>query len=856
MKILLALLLFLALNSPVFAAYDSATQATTGPLKLVRMTPEGENVTTLREIVFTFDRDVVPVGRMERTADEIPIHFSPSLDCQWRWLSRNTLGCRLDEAHQLALATTYQVDIQPGIATEDGTTIEKPEARLIATQRPRLNNVSFKTWQAADVPVMRIAFSQPVARSSVKAAITFDPNTPFKVFADESLQEIPAFLKLPGEKNKYLEVTQSPIKGDDQLKQKNEDEFRRNWLVQPEQGLGLDRDVKLTVNPGLISAAGPLPGNEKRGAISFATFPAFRFLGVRCHPISPVASNGDDIITIPPGTELAKQPQCNPLRGAGLEFTTPVITDEIKNNVDIAPSLAGDRKDYDPWANAPRHDFLDAPHSRDRTYTVWFPELLKAMQLYNIAIDNTKIRDQFGALLPDPVHMDFQTSHRAPQYHLQHSQAVLEAGVDSEQPVVVTNLQSLDVHYGTLTAKEGAQGLSKTREIASAQDVAFPMPLGIRDLLQGKSGVVIGNFSTNPAVNHGPWCDSCFMTQVTPWQVHAKIGHFNSTVWVVDFATGKTVSDAKVELFLSSDDKLTGAQTNVATSTTDNDGLATLAGTLDFDPQLNKARNSEKWYIKVTKDQDMALLPLSSHYHVQGYYGEYYWGDGEAAAGNRYPEQKAIYHHIHAWGTTAQGVYRLGDTMQYKIYVRDQDNYKFVAAPNRAYTLTITDPKGNEVATKAGLSLNEFGALDGEFAVAKSAPVGWYQFGLKADFAPHAEWKAMRVLVADFTPAPFRVTSELNADFFKPGDTLKISGHARLHAGGPYVEAKTRFNATLHPGAIKVSEDSLKQFNFDSNAGAVSSITLNETDTTLDNKGMRARFFRWRMPLWLQEVLR
>ena len=42
---------------------------------------------------------------------------------------------------------------------------------------------------------------------------------------------------------------------------------------------------------------------------------------------------------------------------------------------------------------------------------------------------------------------------------------------------------------------------------------------------------------------------------------------------------------------------------------------------------------------------------------------------------------RPLYGHIHVWGATAQGIYKAGDTVQYKIYVRDQDNLRFTRPP-------------------------------------------------------------------------------------------------------------------------------------------------------------------------------
>jgi hypothetical protein len=52
-----------------------AVNSDDGPpgLKVVRITPAGTEVPPARQIVFEFDRAVVPVGRMERDAAELPM---------------------------------------------------------------------------------------------------------------------------------------------------------------------------------------------------------------------------------------------------------------------------------------------------------------------------------------------------------------------------------------------------------------------------------------------------------------------------------------------------------------------------------------------------------------------------------------------------------------------------------------------------------------------------------------------------------------------------------------------------------------------------------------------------------------
>lgn len=70
-----------------------AQQGARAPLSITGITPSGTNVPAARQIVIQFNRAVVPIGRMERTAAEIPIEITPALKCQWRWLDTSALAC-------------------------------------------------------------------------------------------------------------------------------------------------------------------------------------------------------------------------------------------------------------------------------------------------------------------------------------------------------------------------------------------------------------------------------------------------------------------------------------------------------------------------------------------------------------------------------------------------------------------------------------------------------------------------------------------------------------------------------------------------------------------------------------------
>src|SRR5687767_8929195 len=91
------------------AAVAVAQQGARAPLTVIGITPSGTNVPAGRQLVLQFNRPVVPIGRMDRTAGEIPIETTPPLACQWRWLDTSALACQLADGDELTLATRYTV---------------------------------------------------------------------------------------------------------------------------------------------------------------------------------------------------------------------------------------------------------------------------------------------------------------------------------------------------------------------------------------------------------------------------------------------------------------------------------------------------------------------------------------------------------------------------------------------------------------------------------------------------------------------------------------------------------------------------------------------------------------------------
>ena len=797
------------------------------PLDILRVTPQGEDVAAAQQIVIEFNRAVVPVGRMDRTAEEVGVTVTPSLACQWRWINTSTLACNLDGDTHMVESTEYKVDIRQGvIKAEDGGSLPEAKSYTFTTIRPEISYYNFVTWRGATTPVIRIVFNQPVTKSSATQHLYF--------------QEV----NLP----KQL-VSLSPDPDDSEAAIKHgEDEARRVWLVEPRKPLAADATgVMLMMEPGIVSPLGPEASVARRDIVTFNTYPEFRFIGLQC-------TNNEDVgVLIEPGKPQTPDQLCNPMRPASLAFSVPVLRSEVSSNVTFSPDLAGGRKGYNPWGDENRDwSRLDQPYSGSH-YFIGLPIGLKAAQQYTITVPSKKpgikaalsqlmgkdakegMQDEFGRTLMKPVKLVFSTNHRPPNFELVHKEAVLEKNVDSEVPLYVNNLQSYSLNYRRVNIAGVQADQSYTQTVPSPEDVQFAVPLGVREMLGDKPGVIYGHLQTEPQIpNYNPSFARLF-AQVTPFQVHLKLGHFQSVAWVTDLATGQPVEGAQVVLYKDELSDLSIPETTASGNTTDANGVALLPGTAEVDPDnaFTQAWREEdpRLFLRVDKGEDMALMPLSYDFYIDTWRAsnETIWSDLQKKYG-----------HLKSWGMTAQGVYRAGDTMEYKIFVRDQNNLTLVPPPSDAkYTLEILDAANKSLWKGEDIKLSEFGAYAGIYSIPKNAAVGWYRFELTVEF-PGEEtrtYEPLRVLVSDFTVAPFRVTSEMNGDHFKAGDKVDLHADAKMHAGGAYTDASVRVMGIVKSKRFESRNPTAQGFIFDSFQEGNSDEQIFEKSAPLDDKG-------------------
>jgi len=772
----------LILINLIFPFCAQAEEGAVRDLEILRVTPSGDDVPANREIVIQFNKAVVPIGRMERTAEEVGISIQPSVACQWRWINTSTLTCQLGEKTNLNLATRYTININTNIKTTEGQALKAPATYTFLTSRPQLRYSWFRNWKSATHPNMYISFDQQVDAESVRQHVY-----------------------IQDEAGTRHQINLTPTEKSDGSR----------YEIEPVNELPSDNNIKLRVEPGVKSLVGSELGVEDRDVTIFSTYPEFKFLGIQCMPlrenfVDATVKDGDydeegenedlEPIQILVGEADADKTRCNPLSNISLLFSSPIGKEDLKDFLKVTPDLAGGRKDYDPWEEIYSYVYLAAAHTKGDQYSVSLPTPLKSNFDYQLIAESGKIKDGFGRTLNQAIDFKFSTDHREPKFHLNNQISIIEKETDSSLPLIVTNLDTVSLKFDSFTAAGYLPQRTRTLPLYKARDIAYAFPLDIRESLNGKSGIVQGEIDAKSKALHA---NRWFFSEVTPFHVHAKLGHFNSLVWVTNFSDGKPVQGARAFIYEGSlvDLKLRKKLGNEGTS--DANGIANLPGTVSIDPELKLSnhwqRKDSRLFVQVEKDGEVAIVPISNDFDVS------------YESSSAYSRPK--YGHVLSWGTTAQGVYKLGDNIQYKIFVRNQDVKGFIEAPPGDYKLELIDPTGKTVFERKAVKLSEFSTLEGEIEVSKTWPVGWFQFKLTSSFSKES-WEPLRVLVSDFTPSPFHVTTEVNRKSFQSGDRAEVESHARLHAGGPFTDADVRVNATIQSSSLNFDLPALAGFEF------------------------------------------
>jgi uncharacterized protein YfaS (alpha-2-macroglobulin family)/uncharacterized protein YecT (DUF1311 family) len=818
------------------APFDSLVAAKVEELKISRITPKGDDVDKREQIVFQFNRPVVPIGKMDRDTGEIPIEIIPQAKCQWRWLNHSALACNLDKEDYLFLATQYKVNVKPGIIDENALTISTPVQHEFITARPRVLSskpydppgIKVPDWDGPGIPVIDVRFNQQVTSSSVAQSLYIEAKGEryaLKVTPSaSSYQEKEVSVSLD-KRNFWINTLQT--RNDEPVQiQDHSEPARLNWIVRPQKALPEDTEYFLKVEPGLVSAFGPLRGIEDRIVAKGWTLPTFSFLGVEC------TNNDNQSVFIAVGDTKEK---CSVFENVQLVFSAPVYGRQFTSADFLSPPMKYSSSVLDPLKELENsgHYCGSINHERSKHYKVSLPKVLKNSTLYTISLKGSSledknneecIKDVFDRCLPKDISASFSMDRYRPTFNWSGQSSVLEKDLQSDVSLYSANIDQATLEGETFTAQGGIAPMSQEIPLFAKLDSFERSSFGVKKLLANGSGIVSGEIKLQPekATMEGR---KDFFAQVTPFHVHAKVGEDSGLVWVTDLTSGKPVDGAEITVFegsLFSKDEKTKKR-DIATSKTNNKGVASIPGY----NALTKNSTERYLSILVSKGKDLACLPLYS-YEFSIYHR------GSTSLSTR----------IATWGMTAEGVYRPGKEVDYKLYVRDMHTEGARLPEIRQYQLEIHDPKG-AVVEKKDITLSEFGTYADKYATSKNGAAGKFKVYLRSE-KPSLFLHAMDFLVTDYVPASFKVQTTLNQQVYKFEDTVGVDTTATLHSGGPFTDATNRYAATLYGKPFRSTYSATEEFWFGSpwcEPYDCQKYSLMNKDAQLDQEGKASTSF-------------
>jgi len=749
------LLRTLLLSVFLLASHSAFNTSVAQPPEVAQITPSGEDVPSGHQILITFNRDIVPLGRMERDTAKIPINIKPTLECQWRWLTVNSLACQLDNDKAFTPATKYTLTINQGALNEQGERLAQPYTHTFQTTLAKANYAIFDSIEKLGKPVSRVYFDQAVTMRSAKKVLKYRYSVNGKSRTTNA-----TLLNQENVSNQALDKRALP-------------KHAERWRVQPTKPLPKNTAVELIALPGLATPHGNLKSTEEHVVDEFHTYDDFTFLGLSCYDNSYQA--------VQFSLEEISKAECNPEGEINLDFSSPVNRQHLHELYGLHATGEPPTKVVKISAGN-HHDLrIRSYHSKDQRYSVALPGAFKPNLTYSLKAlaqeaPRPALTDLFDQTLDNQLIAPFKTLHYTPNFQLPHTEVVLESGVNSDVLIYQRNIETLDFEYQSTDPQDQTSSQQTlTIEPGFTEDRNASIALGVREILGAQSGIVSGHItSTSVPANVGR--SQSVTAQITPYQVHAKMGHFSSLVWVTDMASGELVSDAKVEALLTND-LFSGNNIKVLNTTiTDTRGIAHLPGLIELDPHnlssiwCGSFRSCQRLLLRVTKESASAVLPINQTYQVSN-------GESQGVYLNR----QSKFGHLQAWGTTAQGLYRQGDTIRYKLYVRDQDLQGLVAAPKGRYQLEVKDAAGKIIHSLDDIELNDHGSVSGEIKLTDKAAIGWYTFMLTSEHSKQTLYP-IEVLISDFTPSPFRLTQKTNGELFTANQELIIDATAALHA--------------------------------------------------------------------------
>lgn len=350
--------------------------------------------------------------------------------------------------------------------------------------------------------------------------------------------------------------------------------------------------------------------------------------------------------------------------------------------------------------------------------------------------------------------------------------------------------------------------------------VSIPVPIA-RHLQPSGRGLVFVEASSRPLQAYDQNLRRSALVAVTDLSLVAKRTPGETLMWVSSFTDDRPLAQVKVELY-------TRAGVLVWSGETDADGLA-------HGPGVPSREESNPAAILVaSRGDDLAFLDLiggGAHFEAQRFGVPAEWeASDEGVTGLVFTER---------------GVYRAGETVHVKGYVRHEEE-GVLAAIDGMMTVTVSDPSGDTL-VKTDLELGPASDFALDVALASGAKLGRYAIDVRANDEPSGD-ASVSHLVGSFRVEAYRPNNfevKVEAPALADGH-LKGTVTGRYYYGAPMAGAAAQW--WVHRHADTFTPAGFERFQFGTptaydeawQPAGTATDTVTQGVAALDDKGQLA----------------
>src|SRR5262245_27237494 len=600
---------------PPASGADKSEQVASGPLEVLRVSPEGD-VPIAPHLSVTFSQPMVAVTSNEDlSALQVPVKLSPQPAGKWRWLGTKTL--LFEPAGRFPMATDYSVEIPAGTKSAAGGALGAAMRWTFSTPPPQVKS----SWPTAGPhsrnPLFFIEFDQRIEPDSMLKKIRLSASgrawalrlaTAGEIEADENVSR----MAKAANKDYWIAFRAVAGQGDDS----------QNPLL-------TSATYTYTVESGAPSAEGSRVTASGQ-PFRFSTYGPLLVKSHRC--------GSDD---------------CPPGKPWMIEFNNQLDMKAFdKAQIRVTPELPGMKvNNYSNWLNF-------QGQSKGRTvYTVTLDASIRDVYGQTLGENKTltfRVGDAFPNLAASGEGLTVLDPYSQPKFSIfsvkyQQLKVSLYSVTPehwSQYAAFMRNAQQYDYRRGRAMPPIGRLISSKVIDVANKQDEIAETQIDLKPALdEGLGHVIVSVEAVQPPRNDWERRSLQAWIQATNIGLDAFVDLSKLIGWATSLKDGKPLGNVEMAI---ANYKAVGQ----VDAKTDAKGLASFALPGGPGKKLLIARNGK----------DVALLPEDLHW----------WDDGNYSGWRKQAPDNLLHLHWHVFDD--RGMYRPGEEVRVKGWMRAVGN--------------------------------------------------------------------------------------------------------------------------------------------------------------------------------------